>query len=347
MIRRLVAQITAESITFKNHIQLQVKTASYRTSRGFSVVCLVVDECCFLRDESSSNPFAEILRAVKPSMSTTRGMMICISTPYSRFGTFYENHQRYFGVENPNVLFVRAPTAFMNPSVDESVIQEAFAEDRVAALSEFGSLEEGIQFRSDVETFVDLELVQSLVEKGRYELAPMPGVACVASGDIAGGTGGESTAGGLAAKLSDGTIALIGVREWKGKHSPAAAIAEMAEWFKGYGITKVTMDRYAGAFPIDEFRKYGIAVEPAPMSKSDFFLALLPLLNSKRVQLLDNDRLIAQLVGLERKCRAGGHDSVDHGPSGKDDLINAAAIAIVTAATKWTRQPGDQGYDFI
>lgn len=59
---------------------------------------------------------------------------------------------------------------------------------------------------------------------------------------------------------------------------------------------------------------------------------LLPLVNSRGVDLLDNDRLVTQLVGLERRVARGGRDSVDHGPGAHDDIANAVAGAIVRAS---------------
>src|ERR1700722_6434512 len=66
-------------------------------------------------------------------------------------------------------------------------------------------------------------------------------------------------------------------------------------------------------------------------SKSEIYKELLPLLNSCRVELLDITRLRAQLCGLERRTARGGRDSIDHAPGAQDDLINAAAGALVGA----------------
>ena len=41
---------------------------------------------------------------------------------------------------------------------------------------------------------------------------------------------------------------------------------------------------------------------------------MLPLLNSQAVDLLDNERLVSQLVSLERRTTRGGRDSIDHLP---------------------------------
>jgi hypothetical protein len=52
---------------------------------------------------------------------------------------------------------------------------------------------------------------------------------------------------------------------------------------------------------------------------------MLPLLNSGHIVLPRHDRLIAQLVGLERRVSRVGRDSIDHAPGGHDDLTNAVA----------------------
>jgi len=36
-----------------------------------------------------------------------------------------------------------------------------------------------------------------------------------------------------------------------------------------------------------------------------------------------HDRLIAQIVGLERRVSRAGRDSIDHAPGGHDDLANS------------------------
>ena len=45
----------------------------------------------------------------------------------------------------------------------------------------------------------------------------------------------------------------------------------------------------------------------------------------------DHPRLTAQLLGLERRTGRSGRDIIDHQPGGHDDLINAAAGALVRA----------------
>jgi hypothetical protein len=103
---------------------------------------------------------------------------------------------------------------------------------------------------------------------------------------------------------------------------------------KTYRITKVKGDRYAGEWPREAFRKYGITYEPSADPKGVLYLNLLPLVNSGKVRLLGNKRLVMQLIGLERRTSRAGRDSVDHAPGGHDDLANAAAGALLSATTK-------------
>ena len=90
-------------------------------------------------------------------------------------------------------------------------------------------------------------------------------------------------------------------------------------------MSKVTGDRFAGEWPREQFRKLGIAYEPAAKPKSDLYRDLLPAINSCKLDLLDDSRLLAQLISLERRTARGGRDSIDHAPGAHDDLANAVA----------------------
>ena len=87
--------------------------------------------------------------------------------------------------------------------------------------------------------------------------------------------------------------------------------------------------RFAAQWPVEQFLKYGIVVEPSPLTRSELFLECLPMVNSGRCELLENPRLFSQLVHLERRTGPSGKDSVTHRPGSHDDLANAAAGAMV------------------
>jgi hypothetical protein len=66
--------------------------------------------------------------------------------------------------------------------------------------------------------------------------------------------------------------------------------------------------------------------------RSAIYLAVLPLLNSGRAQLLDNTRLVSQLCGLQRRTGSSGRQTVDHPRNGADDLANSACGALALTA---------------
>ena len=119
-----------------------------------------------------------------------------------------------------------------------------------------------------------------------------------------------------------------------------------------YRLSRVTGDRYAGEWPREQFRKHGIDYEVSDRAKSDIYRYALPMLNSGRIELLDDRRLRAQLASLERRTARGGRDSIDHPAAGYDDLANvatgaarlvaesAAAGANLTIAANWIADGG-------
>ena len=60
-------------------------------------------------------------------------MLICISSPYSRRGVLWNAYHKHFGKDESAVLVWQADTCSMNPTVDERVIAQAYAEDEAAA----------------------------------------------------------------------------------------------------------------------------------------------------------------------------------------------------------------------
>jgi hypothetical protein len=252
-------------------------------------------------------------------------MMLCASSPHARKGALFDAYQRYFGKDDAPVLVWKASTRTMNPSVPQSEIDEAYERDAPKASAEYGA-----EFRDDVETFVSHDKVDACKVDGRDELLPVPGHKYVAAVDPSGGSSDGMT---VAIAHREGDRAVLDyVKEWLPPFSPEQVVQEICATVRRYGLSAVTGDRYAGLWPRERFQVNGVTYDLTSMSRSDAYLTLLPAINSGRVELLDNRRLISQLCALERRTARSGRDSVDHPRSGKDDLINAAALALVAAA---------------
>jgi hypothetical protein len=329
--RPYVHRVLRESVELVNSINVEVHTASYRTVRGYTIIAAILDEIAFWRDEStSSNPDSEILDALRPGMSTVPdSLLFAISSPYARKGELFKTYERYYGVEDEHTIVWNADTKSLNPTVADHVIARAFVEDPLAAASEYGS-SGAVQFRRDVEQYVDVEAVAACTATDRRELPPVAGTKYCGFVDPSGGSQDSFTLA-IAHRQGDDAAVLDLVRERRPPFSPDAVVSEFAEVLQSYGLLEVMGDRYAGEWPRERFLAHGITYQPSQRVKSDLYRELVAPLNAGRIELLDLPSLRAQLLGLERRVSRGGKDSIDHVPGGRDDVANAVAGALVAA----------------
>ena len=325
MLKVMVEDETNEAITLNNSVVIEISTASFRTTRGYAFAAILADEIAFWRsDETSANPDVEILRALRPGMASIPGSILLLaSSPYAKRGSLYSAFRRHYGRDDARVLVWKAPTAAMNPRIDPAIIAEAYSDDPEAARAEYGA-----EFRDDLADFVTREIVDAVTAWGRSELPPEPSITYAAFCDPSGGASDAMTL--AVAHLRDGQVCVLDAAlEIRAPFDPEAAVAECAALLRRFGITRVVGDRYAGEWPKARFREFGIQFEQSARPKSDLYHDLLPLLNARRVELLDSPRLGAQLVTLERRTARSGRDSIDHTPGGHDDLANAVAGVLV------------------
>lgn len=336
----LVSNQTKESIELSNRVAIEIHTASFRSTRGYTLAAVICDEIAFWRSDESSNPDTEIINALRPGLSTIPGaLLLCISSPYARRGALWNAYQRHYGKDGDPVLVWQADTLSMNPSIDPSIIEQAYEEDEASASAEYGA-----EFRRDIESFIAREAVDNCVVDGRHELAYIGGAGVTYVGFVDPSGGSQDSFTLAIAHKENGGAVLDAIREKKPPFSPEAVVAEYANLLSAYHISKVSGDRYGGEWPREQFRKHGIQYEPSEKSKSDIYRDLLPLLNSGKAELLDNPRLITQLCSLERRTARSGKDSIDHAPGAHDDLVNAAAGALTKVTSGFQRAPGDLGW---
>jgi hypothetical protein len=336
LLARLVQAERAESIDLGNRVSIMVATCSYRSVRGFTAAAVIADEVAFWRSDDGANPATEVLRALRPRLATIPdSLLLAISSPYARSGPLWQAFRDHHGRDDSDVLCWRAPTRLMNPTISQDLVDRDMALDPEAARSEWEA-----EFRSDLEGFLTLEALEACIVQGRYEIPPM-----LASNlnfqyrAFCDPSGGRKDAAALAiAHREGGRTVLDLARAWKAPHDPAQVTGEMAAIVKSYNVFRVTGDRYAGAWPEQEFMKHGVRYEPSQKDKSALYIDLLPLINSVNVELLDNKTLCNELRALERRTRSAGRDLVDHPPRMHDDLANAVAGACVLAGGAGQRE---------
>lgn len=331
VLRQLITNRTADALELSIGVTIEVRAASFRRLRGPTYVAVLADEAAYwYSDEASANTDTEILAAVRPGLATTGGPLIIISSPYAKRGEVFETFERHFGSQgDPLILVAHGTSRELNPLLPQEVVDRALARDRESAAAEYLA-----QFRGDLERFVTREAVSACVNVGVFERQPLRTFRYTAFVDPSGGGRDAMT---LAIAHREGTTTILDVlRERDPPFSPEAVVEEFADTMRKYRITKVFGDRYAGEWCVEAFRRHSINYAVSDRSKSELFIDLMPLINSRAVDMLDNDRLVGQLAGLERRTSRAGRDVIDHRPGTHDDLANAAAGALVKAASGWS-----------
>jgi hypothetical protein len=318
----LVVNRTADTLSLVTGVNLEIRAASFRGLRGVTCVAVVADECAYwYSDEASANADSEILAAVRPALLTTQGPLIVISSPYAKRGEVYATYRAHYGSQgDPRILVAHGTSRDFNPSLPQAAIDRALASDYEKASAEYLGM-----FRGDIESFISREAVEACISSGCYEREPVEGVAYVGFCDPSGGSNDSMTLA-IAHREKDAAV-LDCARERKAPFSPDDVVSEFAEVLRSYKIGLVRGDKYAGEWPRERFGQHGIEYRACAKTKSESYLALLPCINSRRVDLLDNVRLINQLCSLERRT-GRGRDSVDHRDGAHDDVANAVAGAI-------------------
>lgn len=321
ILKQLIANRTADALELTNGISLEVRPASFRRLRGPTYVAVIADELAYWYTEANyANPDIEVLTAVEPGLATTGGPLILASSPYAKSGVLWSTYKQHFGKDgDPGTLVAHGASRVFNPTLSQRVIDRALAKDRPRALAEYLA-----EFRQDIEGFVALEVVEACVGDYREQLAA-PSTTYRAFVDPSGGSEDSFTLAISHRDFRNNCVVIDAVRERAPPFSPEQVVAEFALLCKSYRISRVTGDRYAGEFPRELFRKLGISYDLAKDTKSELFRDFLPLLNSVRVTLPRNDRLVAQIVGLERRVSAGGRETITHAEHSHDDLANAVA----------------------
>jgi hypothetical protein len=194
-------------------------------------------------------------------------------------------------------------------------------------------------WRTDLEEFLPLDVVEACTDWRVYERAPQPGVRYFAFGDSAGGTGKDSYAFALLHIDPDGVVVVDVIREWKPRFVPAQVIGEIVGLCQAYGVREVYGDNAGAGFHLEDWRTHPVAYKKWKDTTSENYLTALPSFLSRRVRILDNMTARNQLTSLERRPGAGDKENVSHPEHGgaHDDVAAAicGAIALAQQVTRW------------
>jgi phage terminase large subunit-like protein len=110
MLERMIERETREEIHLSNCVALEVHACSFKGVRGYTLAGAILDEVAFWSsEEDGANPDREVVRALKPGLSTIPGApLIAISSPYARRGELWNAYRRFYRVEDSPTLVWQA-----------------------------------------------------------------------------------------------------------------------------------------------------------------------------------------------------------------------------------------------
>jgi len=321
--RSMIHRETREDIELANGCTITVRPCRPESVRGIRSVVAVLDEAAYFRASDGYRTDTEMLRAIRPSLATTDGRLLVLSSPYHATGALWDLHRKHYGVEASDVLVWQAGSVDMNPTISRRVLERLRDDDPIAYESEVLAM-----FRTSSSALLSDEAVQSAtaewIEREREE-----GHRYIGTCDPSGGRADDFALAIGHAEPSERLAVVDVVRTWSPPFQPPAVVAEASELLKSYGVREVTGDRFGGEWPVAAFAEHGVRYRVPKRTTSDGYLAALPVFNAGRVAVPRLARLLHQLRTLERRRGTAGRDRVDHPRGAHDDAAAATCSLIV------------------
>jgi hypothetical protein len=323
LLKKQIAAHSADSITLKNGIVVEIFAASPSSTRGYTVVAALLDELARLPDMESVRSDTEVIAAIRPSLATVPGsMMLCASSPGRQSGALWTAFDQHYGRDDSNVLVWKAPTRTMNVNVPQSLVDAALAED-----ASIGAAEWLGEFRQGISSYLDDATLAAAVDHDRpLELPPVRGLHYRAFVDASGGRDSHYTL--AIGHRKDGRFVIDVLRGYAPTASfdPAVATRELSETVKRYGCNgEVFGDNFAAEWVKAAWEREGLRYRLCKLTSASLvYLEVYPLFVQHIVALPDHPRLLRELRLLERVCSPTGRDQVKRPRHGSDDY--AAAV---------------------
>lgn len=268
-----------------------------------------------------------------------RALKIIISSVHRRAGLLHDKYAKHFGKDDDDTLVVLGTALQFNPTLDATEIDRQVRLDPEKAGAEYLSC-----WRDDLTNFLDRQLVEAAIDTGVAARPPQSKTSYIAFTDPSGGRGDAFTAA-IGHRESPNVCIIDALYEKRAPFESDQTIDEVAFLLKSYHCNAVMGDDYGADLTVAAFRRRGIQYNNLKLndaehrqgrqSRSEIYLNATGLFTAGRVRLLDNPRLVHQLISLERRAaRSSGHDIVDHPAGGHDDLANAACGCLVGLAGK-------------
>jgi hypothetical protein len=200
------------------------------------------------------------MRCGQPWQPSPAQCCFCASSPYAKRGALHAAYVRHYAKDGDPVLVWKAPTRTLNPTVAQSTVDEAIAQD--ASHGEYLA-----EFRGDLESFISREAVMACVDPGVLERPPSDGVQYFSFVDPSGGNVDSMTL--AIAHESDERVAVDALYERTAPFDPESCVDEFVQLMSRYGISETNGDRFGAAWVTTAFEKRNIAYRPCELPRTE------------------------------------------------------------------------------
>jgi hypothetical protein len=339
ILTKLIKKVTRDEIILENNVVIGCFPSNHDSVRGRTLIAVVCDEIAFWPyGDDAASPAEEVLAAVRPGMATVlSAKLIKISTPYGKSGIVWDEFSRRNELDFP----VWQLTTFeMNPSIKPEKVERERRRDEDRYRREYLA-----EFTESVNSWISPEYINQCIVRGRLELPPQKEINYVAALDAA--TRGADFAIAIVHKTVGDSVVVDCVRTWTGtKNTPLsieAVLFQIRDLLQTYNTNQVTGDQYYSDAICQQLLKLQIVYQRfdfTVQSRSGLFTNLKYYLGERKLELLDDPKLLGQLRSLRQEQRPGGH--VDVRPSsGNDDSAVALALALNKAIIQEKALPFD------
>jgi hypothetical protein len=348
----------------RSTIRIESLLCSARGSRGGSVIVALFDELAHFVDNEGNRGGKKVYEGLTPSGATfgKDSKIICISSPYTKSGIFYDLFLASF--EDKETIMLQLPTWEMNPNIEFSFLKNRYKKEPDAFWTEYGA-----QFSTTVTGFfkfpekIDecisiIKYEDSYDEEGKLKKIPIyrseteraPGrFRYYVALDPA--TSGNGYALAMVHCEQDNIGRQIVVVDkwirWSVDDPEFSAYdfidIEIIDNYvikltKDFRVSKIVYDQFESAASIQKFIKLGIDAVKTHFSRQynmKIFKNLRSIIYDKRLSILNNQDGIMELKYLQEKKIGKKQFMVEAPKSGDvtsddyaDVLANAVSVAI-------------------
>lgn len=344
-------------------IKIESLLCSARSTRGGSVIVALFDELAHFIDNEGNRGGKKVYESLTPAGATfgKDSKIICISSPYTKSGIFYELYSTSY--DDHSMRMLQMPTWEMNPRIEFSFLKNRYKKDPESFWTEYGA-----QFSTTVSGFFKFpERISECVSVVRYEdqydtdgnkkTVPIYRLQSeYATGrfqhyiamDPSTDNNGYALAMVHCERDATGRLIVV-VDRWQEWNIDDPEFSEfdfidleiidayVLELTKKFRIEKIVYDQFESAASIQKFIKAGVNAVKTHFSRAynmKIYKNLRSIIYDKRISLLYNEQGIKELVYLQEK-KVGKKEFIVEAPKSgdvtTDDLADVLANACFIA----------------